>query len=154
MLSTSTHVFSEIFLHINWHCKNNRPLISERVEPELYAFVREHCESTRGIRFQGIGGTETHVHLVVQIEPHLLISDQVGKLKGASSHRINEMFGRDTLQWQRGYGIVSFSARQLETVLEYVSTQKERHAKGTLNQTLESSGERGEDADPPVGKPR
>src|SRR5437773_973671 len=108
MLSTSTHVFSEIYLHFNWHCHNDRRMISPEIETYLHGHIRNYCHKCKGVRFHGIGGTEDHVHLVIQVEPWVAIAELVGKLKGSSSHEINRKFGAGTLQWQRGYGVVSF----------------------------------------------
>ncbi len=85
-----------------------------------------------------IGSTETHVHVVVSIPPTLVIADWIGKLKGASSHYVNtELINRKVLEWQTGYGVVSFGTKDLKWVIEYVRNQKEHHAKGTTVDRLE-----------------
>lgn len=145
MLSYSTHVFSEILLHFNWHCKGDRPLILPEWEEELYSLIREYCEKSRGVIFLGIGGASDHVHLVIQIEPLADIAGLAGKIKGASSHGINKRHGPGSLEWQRGYGVVSFAKRDLPGVLKYVGRQKEHHAQGTVRPILENCGN---DSDP------
>jgi putative transposase len=86
-----------------------------------------------------IGGTETHVHLALTIEPTVLISDLVGVLKGYSAHEVNRRMGRKqkVLQWQNGYGVVSFGTRDLPWVVEYLRGQKEHHGRGTAHERLE-----------------
>jgi putative transposase len=42
------------------------------------------------------------------------------------------------LDWQGGYGVVSFGAKDLEWVKRYVRNQKEHHARGTTHERLES----------------
>lgn len=84
-----------------------------------------------------IGGIETHVHLCVTIAPTILISDFVGQLKGASSHEANQKLGYKALEWQAGYGVVSFGTRDLTWVKEYVRNQRERHARGQVEGRLE-----------------
>lgn len=32
-----SHCFSDIFLHLNWHCLANKPLITTSIEEELHA---------------------------------------------------------------------------------------------------------------------
>jgi putative transposase len=137
----SGHTFSEIFLHLNWHCLKDRPLITPGIEPSLDAFIEEYCAKVRGIHFKGVGGAETHIHLVFQFEPFDGISEFIGQVKGASSHEMNKQFGAGTIQWQRGFGIVSFSKKHLPAILRYVAGQKDHHAQGTANPTLEQSGE-------------
>lgn len=79
----ASHIFHEIYLHLNWHVKDNQPLITSGIEPAVHEFLTERCRKTRGVYFHGIGGTPTHLHLAINIEPHVCISDLVGDLKGA-----------------------------------------------------------------------
>ena len=80
------------------------------------------------------------------IEPFVTISDLVQELKGASAHEVNRRLGRKVLQWQRGYGVVSFGRGNLDWVLEYIRRQREHHAAGRVRERLEAS-------DQPVEKP-
>jgi putative transposase len=136
--------FSRIFLHINWHCKSNRAMIPAEREMAIHRFIRDAVTRIEGVEFHGVGGTQDHVHLVVKIRPDVLISDMIGRIKGASSHEANEQFGRDSLHWQRGYGVVSFAESNLAGVLDYVARQKEHHGAGTTRPTLELAEAEGE----------
>ncbi|MBM4076089.1 MAG: IS200/IS605 family transposase [Planctomycetes bacterium] len=133
----SSHVFHEIYLHINWHTKDNSPLIVPRLESLIHGFLTQRCQQSKGVYIHGIGGTENHVHIAVNIEPHVTISDLVGELKGASSHEVNQLQRMKALEWQRGYGVVSFGRKQLPWVLDYIANQKEHHAKGRVFDRLE-----------------
>jgi len=133
----SGHIFSEIYLHLNWHCHNDKPMIKSEIEPSLHELLEQYCRKVKGIHFERVGGTETHIHLLFQMEPFVLLSDFVGKIKGSSSHEINKRFGAGTLQWQRGYEVVSFAKKHLASMVHYVDNQKEHHKKGTVNKVLE-----------------
>jgi putative transposase len=133
----SPHCYSEIFLHLNWHCLSDGALITPRIEPVLHEFLRGYCQDTQGVFYHGSGGTRDHVHMLIRIEPQVLISDLVGKLKGASSFEMNKVFGKSSLAWQRGYGVVSFAKRNLPGLQKYVACQKEHHGAGTVRPTLE-----------------
>jgi hypothetical protein len=63
----------------------------------------------------------------------------IGQLKGASSHEVNQQLGlRDkTLQWQTGYGVVSFGTGDLDWVKAYVRNQRQHHAGGKTCDRLE-----------------
>ena len=131
------HVYSEIFLHLTWHTEQDAPALVGDVESFVHAYLRNRCRQTKGVFLEEINGTETHVHLVVQIRPSVLISGLLQELKGSSSHEANDHFHRKVLDWQRGYGVVSFGRRNLPWVLDYVRRQKEHHAKGTSVERLE-----------------
>ena len=133
----SSHVFHEIYLHLNWHTKDNLPLITSTLEHDIHEFLRERCRQTKGVYFHAIGGTDNHVHLAINIEPFVTISDLIGNLKGASSHAINEQQRMKALQWQRGFGVVSFGLKQLPWVQNYIANQKEHHACGKVFDRLE-----------------
>lgn len=52
----------------------------------------------------------------MSIAPNVLISDLAGELKGSSSHEVNQRLGQGhkVLEWQVGYGVVSFGTKDLE----------------------------------------
>ncbi len=129
--------YAEINLHITWHTIDSAPLLVPKVEAETHHYLRGRCINTPGVFIHEIGGIETHVHLVISIAPTVLISDFVGQLKGASSHEVNQKLGEKLLHWQAGYGVVSFGTKDLPWVIEYVRNQKERHARGKVEDRLE-----------------
>jgi len=140
----ASHIFHELFIHLNWHTKEDQALLGEKLEPQVHEFLKRRCIETQGVYFYGIGGTATHVHLVIQIEPHLCISDLVGDLKGACSREMNARERYRALEWQRGFGVVSFGKKQLGWVLEYVANQKEHHRCGAVMKRLEKNEGLGE----------
>jgi len=133
----SSHVYHEIYLHLNWHTKLSSPILSPELAPIVHEFIIDRCGSAKGAYFHGIGGTETHIHLAINIEPFVNISELVGDLKGACSREINKRRRSKDLQWQRGFGVVSFGKANLDWVLKYIAHQKEHHSKKTVNDRLE-----------------
>ncbi|MCK6483395.1 MAG: IS200/IS605 family transposase [Phycisphaerae bacterium] len=134
----SSHVYHEIYLHFNWHTKGDLPLLSGDLETLAHAELKAKCGRMKGAYLHGLGGTDTHVHLAVSIEPFVTISDLVQELKGASSFEVNKRMNRKALEWQRGYGVVSFGKRNLAWVLDYVHRQREHHANGRTEARLET----------------
>jgi putative transposase len=131
-------VYSEINLHITWHTKLNTPLIEPEIEAALFSYLKDKVIETPDALFHAVGGTETHVHLAVSVLPTLNIAEWVGRLKGGSSHYINnKIANRKALDWQEGYGVVSFGTKDLKWVVRYVENQKEHHAKGKTFERLE-----------------
>ena len=135
----SRNYYSEINLHIVWHTKNSLPLLTTEVEPLAHRFLKKRIADVPGAFYHEISGIETHVHVVVSVPPTLLISEFIGQLKGGSSHDVNQAMGQRAkiLQWQSGYGVVSFGTRDLPWVVEYVRNQREHHARGTTHGRLE-----------------
>lgn len=136
----SSHVFHEIYLHINWHTKSDQRLLTPRIEPIVHGLLQKRCRETRGVYLHGVNGTDTHIHIAVNIEPFVTISELVKELKGGSAYDLNRQERFKRLEWQRGFGVVSFGKRQLPWVLEYIANQKEHHARGTAKPRLEQTG--------------
>ena len=131
-------VFSEIYLHLTWHTKSHCAILRGPVEGQIHGFLRDRIAATRGAFLHEIGGTEDHVHLAVRVAPTLGISDWVGKLKGSSTHDLNQGFRRRIpFAWQGGFGVVSFSRRDLPFVVDYIRRQKEHHNRGRTIDRLE-----------------
>ena len=79
--------------------------------------------------------------------PTLTISEFVGQLKGYSSHEVNQKLGAKVLEWQTGYGVVSFGTGDLPWVKAYVLNQRDRHSTGKIVDRLERSTEVAERAE-------
>ena len=112
-------------------------MIKNEIETSLYNYIKHRCASTQGVYCHAIGGTRDHIHLCVSVPPTLLIADWVGELKGASSHHINHNVRPKSLQWQAGYGVVSFGKNNLRFVKEYIENQKAHHSSGKTHDRLE-----------------
>ena len=135
----SRNYYSEINLHLVWHTKSSRPLLTPEIEPLAHRFLKKRIIETPGAFVHAIGGTDTHVHIAVSIPPTLTISEFTGQRKGGSAHDENQAAGRKqkVLEWQAGYGVVSYGTGDLPWVIEYVRNQREHHARGTVHDRLE-----------------
>lgn len=131
--------YSEINLHIVWHTKESSPLLLPAIEAEAHKYLRGRLIKLPGVFVHEVGGTENHVHLAVTIPPTVTISEMIGQLKGASSHEVNQKLGagRKVLEWQTGYGVVSFGTQNLPWIKAYILNQRQHHAKGTHEERLE-----------------
>jgi len=73
----SSHVYHEVFLHLTWHTKGDHPALNGSLEELMYNALRDKCGRTKGTYLHALGGTDTHVHLAVSIEPFVTISETV-----------------------------------------------------------------------------
>ena len=134
----SRGAYHEINLHITWHTKDNTRVLVDAVEAHTHRYLERRTRASDGVYFHIVNGIEDHIHQVVSVPPTLRISDWIGELKGASSFFINhEICNRKVLEWQPGYGVVSFGTKDLPWVIQYVKNQKEHHARGTTHVRLE-----------------
>ena len=135
--------YSEIQLHVVFHTKESAPLLTPKIELFTHDYLRQRLVKSPGVFVHEIGGTENHVHIALRVPPTVLVSELIGQLKSSSSHEVNQVLGRGRklLEWQAGYGVVSFGTRNLKWVLEYVRNQREHHASGTIQARLERVSE-------------
>jgi len=136
----SDNYYAEIFLHLVWHTKLSAPMLTDDVEAMVFAALREKAAKLGDVYIHELGAIPNHVHLAVGIEPTVKPSEMIGALKGYSSHEVNRRLGlgRKILEWQTGYGVVSFGRRDLPWVQDYVARQKEHHASGRVFDRLEA----------------
>jgi putative transposase len=132
------NVYSEINLHVVWHTKEGRFLIKPDMQETVYDHIRRRAIAPGEVFVHEIGGTMNHVHVAATIPPTLLISDWIGKVKGGSSHDLNQLpiYGGD-FGWQTGYGVVSFGRKDLPWVKRYIRDQKKHHDQETWQERLE-----------------
>lgn len=126
-----------LYYHIIWATYERQPLLDARTKDGIFEYIQNKITSLEGV-FHAIGGIEDHVHLVVSIPPKIAIADFVQRIKGSSSHYINES-RKDLAKfaWQHEYGVVSFSHNQLDQVTEYVLNQEQRHKSGDVHPIFE-----------------
>jgi REP element-mobilizing transposase RayT len=147
-------VYHEMFLHVTWHTKESRRIIVPQMEVELHDIIRRRALQPGGVFVHGVGGTEWHIHLVARIHPSLNVPEWIGRIKGGSSHDINATERwRKSMDWQSGYGLVTFGMKELPWVIDYVKNQKEHHRNGTTFDRLERFEGEEEDGSSQESKP-
>jgi REP element-mobilizing transposase RayT len=68
--------YSEINLHVFWHTKNSTPLLTPAVEPLVHRYLKQKLINADGLFVHEIGGTETHVYVVVTVLPTIRPSER------------------------------------------------------------------------------
>ena len=126
-----------LFYHITWGTKNRLALIEPAWEADLYGYMWGKATALECIPHT-IGGMPDHIHVVISIPPKVAVAKIIGQLKGASSHHINENYAKGVFAWQAEYGILSFSAKALPSIVEYVKNQKKHHSQNTIKAALEN----------------
>jgi putative transposase len=121
-----SHTYAQNVVHVVFSTKERRKLISLEFRPSLWAYVGGICKNL-GIFAHGIGGTDDHIHLLIQIPPAMALAKAVMSIKANSSRWARE--GSQELAWQQGYGAFSVSASLVPAVLKYIRDQDAHHRK-------------------------
>ena len=85
-----------------------------------------------GVNIMTIGGTETHVHILISVPATCRTADIVRTLKANSSRWMNEIGSR--FAWQDGYAAISVSPSQVPIVVSYIEHQAEHHRSRSFEQ--------------------
>jgi putative transposase len=129
-----------LFYHLVWATKGRQPLIGEAEERAIQHSLMMTIADLE-LLARAIGMMPDHVHLVVGVPPTLAIADVVKRLKGSASRAVNTLPAwrvRDPgFAWQAEYGAHSVGERGLQTAIDYVLNQKERHAARAIYPSLE-----------------
>ena len=128
--------FHQLVFHFVWATKGRLPLLTPKVETRLYPYIGTKCAEL-GYQLHAVNGADNHVHLLMELEPHMLIADVAKNLKGASSHYINQIGLAETLYWQDGYAVISLRQTEIPKVTAYIQNQKQHHQTGKLSELLE-----------------
>lgn len=77
----SNRSYAEINFHITWHTKDNFPFIDSKLEPELWAFIKDRIVKMPNVYFHAIGGIQDHIHLASSFYPPFEIDRWKGEIK-------------------------------------------------------------------------
>lgn len=115
--------------HFVWTTQDRQPLITPDIEAPLYRWLYNEAKKMY-CPFFYIGGMTEHVHVLTAVRPSVAPSDFMHQLKGSSSRFISLEFKRP-FTWQKGYGVFSVGAEDIDRVKAYVLGQKQHHAHHT-----------------------
>jgi putative transposase len=145
------HAFHQLFYHFVWSTHGRAALIHRDYRPELLKIVNDEVKKRGGwpIRHNAM---PDHLHLLVRLPPTVRVTEFVGQVKGATSHRINEEIRPNfRLRWQEGYGVLTLRQDELEKVSRYIDNQEMHHQSGRLSNLLEKT--EGDESDASIAPP-
>jgi putative transposase len=128
------------YYHFVWATRDRLALITPDRESLLYEYIGQKSQFLE-VQLHAIGGMPDHIHLIVSIPPKIAIAEFVKRIKGGSSHYLNELSGAQDFGWQREYGVFSLGSQQLDRATGYVNSQKQRHEDRRLIKMLEVTSE-------------
>jgi REP element-mobilizing transposase RayT len=131
------HTFHQLYYDFIWSTHSRVAVIGRDCRPRLLKIVNEEVKKWGGwpVRHNVM---PDHVHLLVRLPPTVKVSEFIGKVKGAATHRVNEEIRPNApLKWQEGYGVLTLRKDELEKVSRYIDNQETHHRLGKLSKLLE-----------------
>jgi putative transposase len=130
--------FWRCYYHVIWTTKHRTPIIPLSIEDCIFSAIEAKSASLDSPMLAS-NAVPDHIHIAVSIPPKLAPADWVRHVKGVSARDVNAAFPslETPFRWQDGYGILTFGAKHLNTVISYIQRQKEHHADTTIIPYLE-----------------
>lgn len=96
-----SHTYAQNVVHVVFSTKDRSKAIHKELRPKLWAYIAGICKSL-GVAMDCVGGTEDHVHLLIQVPPILPVAKAVATIKANPSRWTRESGYK--LKWQQGTG--------------------------------------------------
>ena len=125
-----SHTYAQNTVHVVFSTKDRRRSISPELQSRLWSYVAGICKKC-GMIVQAVNGMEDHIHLLIQLQPTLSLSDAVLAIKSNSSRWAHDEGQKFT--WQEGYAAFSVSASNTPAVIRYIQNQRAHHKKMTFD---------------------
>ena len=130
------NTYTKIYLHIVFAVKDREALLPPLLQKRIYSYMATVLRD-KGHFPVTIGGTENHVHILIDYAMSQPIPDMVRELKTCVTKLINtNHLIPFQFAWQRGYACFSYSASQVAAVKNYIDHQAEHHDKMTLREEM------------------
>ena len=130
-----SHTLTRAIFHVVFSTKERRNLIPREGINRAWAYIagigRNH-----DLRMYAVGGTQNHVHALLEIRPDTSLSDAVRLVKTNSSRWLRASVA--TFCWQDGYSAFSVSPPSVAAVANYIRNQEKHHARQSFDDELEA----------------
>ncbi|MEP7144100.1 MAG: IS200/IS605 family transposase [Ferruginibacter sp.] len=120
---------TKLATHIIFSTKYRQPLIDNKIEPVLYAYLGGVSKELECIPIK-VGGYKDHVHILCLLSKKVALVDLVEEVKKRSSKWIKTK-GEPYVNfyWQSGYGAFSVNPAEIDVIIRYIEQQHEHHQK-------------------------
>ena len=125
------HTAGNIVVHLIFSTKGRRPLITDGLRADLFAYLGGIVREMQGTALI-INGTADHVHMLVRIRPAQSAAEVARVIKANSSRWARANWKK--FAWQTGYCVFSVSESNVPGVAKYIATQEEHHRKRSFQE--------------------
>lgn len=123
------HSVTKLVVHLVFTTKYRRKLFDGYMIQQLRDALESACEKLE-CELLEMDGEQDHVHLLIAYPPKLAISVMVNNLKATSSRRLRILNthlrtqSKSGVLWSRSYFACSAGGATIETLKEYVNSQR------------------------------
>jgi len=121
------NTYHQIYLQTVFAVKYRNAVIKKEWRPNLLGVIGNLINETN-CKTIIVNGVEDHVHCFLGLRPVVSISELMKTVKAKSSKYINDhSLTPVRFEWQEGYGVFSYSQKDVDAVYKYIQHQEEHH---------------------------
>ena len=122
------NTYSKIYLQFVFAVKYRLSLIQKPYKEDLQRYITGRVQN-RNSKMLPISCMPDHTHLFIGYKPTTYIPDFIKEIKVESNEFINSKnWIKGNFCWQDGYGVFSYSERDIDRVIKYINNQESHHA--------------------------
>jgi REP element-mobilizing transposase RayT len=121
------NTYHQVYIQAVFAVKYRAAVLDKEWRASVFSVIGNLINET-GCKTIIINGVEDHVHCFFGLKPTVSISELMKIVKAKSSKYINDnRFLLNRFEWQEGYGVFSYSYKQLDVVYNYIKNQEKHH---------------------------
>lgn len=121
------NTYHQIYFQFVFAVKYRKSVIDKSWKSQLQGVIGNLINET-GCKTLIVNGVEDHMHCLVGMKPAVSASDLMKVAKGKSSKFINDhKLTPIRFEWQVGFGVFSYSKKEVNRVYKYIQNQEEHH---------------------------
>jgi putative transposase len=133
------NTYSQVNIHCVFAVKGRKNFLLPEFRYDLFKYMAGILKNDKTYPL-AVNGWTDHVHVLFELPMTISISDQMQRLKTASSKWVNEnKLLPHRFAWQEGYGAFSCSKMDRHRVIEYIIHQEEHHGKRSFKEEYEET---------------
>jgi REP element-mobilizing transposase RayT len=133
-INVMPNTYTQLFVQLVFAVKGRESLIPKGSREQIHKYITSVVQKD-GNKMLAVFCMQNHIHLLIGLNPSISISALVLDIKRASTNFINENnIVRIQFNWQKGFGVFSYSKSQVNDVVNYILNQEAHHQKKTFRQ--------------------
>jgi len=121
------NTYHQIYLQAMFAVKYRNAVLHKSWRSKVQGVIGNLINET-GCKTIIVNGVEDHMHCFFGLRPAVSVSELMKTVKAKSSKYINDHnLTTERFEWQEGYGVFSYSQRNVDTVYKYIQLQEEHH---------------------------
>jgi putative transposase len=121
------NTYHQIYLQAVFAVKYRNAVLHKSWRSKVQGVIGNLINET-GCKTIIVNGVEDHMHCFFGLRPAVSVSELMKTVKAKSSKYINDHnLTTERFEWQEGYGVFSYSQRDVDTVYKYIQHQEEHH---------------------------